>query len=77
MNFLVISLTILFANIYAGDHADIFLLSLLFLKIAHGAVSFRAIFIVCCGCDLKIWSSHAGLSETQPGSGRFYPRLDK
>ncbi len=34
-------------------------------KIARVVVSFRDIFIIRCGWDGKLWSSHAGLSENK------------
>ncbi len=37
---------------------------LVYPKIARVAVSFRTIFIILCGWDGKLWSSHADFSET-------------
>jgi hypothetical protein len=42
-------------------------------KIGHEVIPFRSIFMVCCGYDLKIWSSHAGLFDVQLPGLMFMP----
>ena len=49
---------------------DCDLLDSAYPKIARLVVSFRTIFIIRCGWDDKLWSSHAGLSAFKISTGR-------